>query len=82
MPAGESKLRTHFASSELPLKEGRDIKAMCGEKVPKASFKTMQDTDWHPYVGYGVNCLKCNRKKWDGRFLYVISSGQEARDAE
>ena len=74
--------RTHFACSAEPLKEGKDLTAMCGEKVPKASFKTMQDTDWHPYVGYGVNCLKCNRKNLDGRFLYVVASGQEARDAE
>lgn len=49
-------MKYHFANSRDPLKEGSSIKAICGVKVPKATFAAMAEmVDWG-HVEWKVNC--------------------------
>ena len=74
-------MKHHFANSNMPLKEGSDLHAMCGATIPRAKFAALLDC---AIVGYSFAvsavgmCRKCNNIDLPKRFVYVITAGQES----
>jgi hypothetical protein len=79
-------VKHHFANSSTPLKEGAELKAVCGEKVPHAAFAALLDC---AVVGYAFSmqalrgmCRKCRDGQLNKRFVYVICNSQELKSRE
>ena len=73
--------RAHIRRSDVPLAEGSDITADCGQIIPKAHF-LMQYEDGqqiHTSASTFLLCKKCSlAAAVHERYLYAIIEGQAA----
>jgi hypothetical protein len=78
-------VKTHLADSEVPLKEGSKLLAICGAIVPDAAFVFMWDETANgvrasdiEMSGLLSQCSRCKKIRLTQRYLYGIVSGQES----
>ncbi len=74
-------MKIHLVTSNEPLKDGEDITANCGSKVPKAALKYWFDLSEEDaaFLNSLKTCRGCYATKTKrGRYLSGVVSGQEA----
>jgi hypothetical protein len=81
-------IKTHLADSEVPLKEGSKLLAICGALVPDAAFVFMWDetgiknSDFTVMLGRLGMCGHCAKRQATQRYIYGIRSGEEQKQTE
>jgi hypothetical protein len=82
-------MKIHLATADWPLTEGSVITALCDEQVAKAAFASTADSNLI-HVDEFVEmcqmslrlCRKCAKAPLLGKYLYAVTSGEEAKQAE
>lgn len=78
-------MKTHLKDSSEPITEGRTQVAICGTEVKDAAFVLAWDGEDDRRIQFikapGL-CSKCRKAQLNGRYVYVLTDGQNAKSGE
>jgi len=79
----EPPIKAHIADSAIPIKEGSDVTAICGEVVHNTVFAYMFDAALAPEFITGMStintCRRCYRIPLTKQYIYGLLPGAEIR---
>ena len=83
-------MKAHLVSSDIPLKDGKELGTACGTDLKKSYFATSVDTSGVTGRTIGalisantlLLCRKCMVAPLPGRYVYLCCEAQEAKDGD
>jgi len=76
-------MKAHLICSDIPLEEGKDYFAACGDVIQRAVWVYMFDTDhsreFLASLSAVTTCSHCYRKELEERYVYGMVSADELK---